>query len=259
MWCKRSWQVSYYGIIITFLNLYLFYLIFYRSTTLRYLINRLISKTSYVAVIDCDVGQPEFTPSGLVSLHIFSKQSSSFSRVEQIFTLPLLSASHLHLHKPQLSYFLSDLTIKNLPGLFEKCIEKLYHQYLLYCDYYSATGNLPILSQGEYLTKDMINDVKISNNFNLLHENPYEEYPLPLLVNTDGMIRGMGVEIQRAIFDIMKPTHILHLQNEKDKVLTSIEDLKYKDVENKLKICILTPGRNTPSSVPAQDLRDIRY
>lgn len=81
----------------------------------------MISKTPFVAIIDCDVGQPEFTPSGLVSLHIISKQFQQQStQLEHTFQVPLLSPPHLHLHQPQLSYFLSDITIKNLPELFEK-------------------------------------------------------------------------------------------------------------------------------------------
>ncbi len=85
-----------------------------KSTCLRYAVNRLLSETSSlgtgtggdggkhkaVCVLDCDVGQSEYTTPGQVSLHII--------------TAPTLSAPHLNVRKPYLGYFFGDISPKQV-------------------------------------------------------------------------------------------------------------------------------------------------
>jgi polynucleotide 5'-kinase involved in rRNA processing len=169
--------------------------------------------------------------------------------------------------------------MKNLPEIFEQCLVALYSKYLLYADYYQTTGRLPLHSEDEdEITPEKLLELSHTSNFHLLaHDSESEEiqFPLPLIVNTDGLIRGIGVEIQRIILQTVKPTHILHLQNEKDKILAPIEEMREQHqqqlqkhseenvdgTENRLKklqISLLTPGRTTASRLSAQDLRDLR-
>ena len=54
-----------------------------KSTFARYLVNATLPHTSVVAYLDTDVGQPEFTPSGMVSLHLL--------------TQPILGPAHTHM------------------------------------------------------------------------------------------------------------------------------------------------------------------
>ena len=44
-----------------------------KSTLARFLCNWLLNTYQRVAYLECDVGQTEFTPSGLVSLNVLSK------------------------------------------------------------------------------------------------------------------------------------------------------------------------------------------
>jgi polynucleotide 5'-hydroxyl-kinase GRC3/NOL9 len=44
-----------------------------KSTFTRMLVNRLLLRHKQVAYLDCDTGQTEFTPPGMVSLHILSE------------------------------------------------------------------------------------------------------------------------------------------------------------------------------------------
>ena len=44
-----------------------------KSSFARVLLNRLLSLHPRVAYLDCDPGQPEFTPPGLLSLHLVDK------------------------------------------------------------------------------------------------------------------------------------------------------------------------------------------
>jgi hypothetical protein len=246
-----------------------------RSTTLRYLINRVLSKTPYVAVIDCDVGQPEFTPSGQLSLHIFSSQklqqppqSVSSSSSPPCF-FPLLSPPHLHLHQPELSFYLGDVTIKHTPDMFEKCVSLLFAKFLLYCDFYRVTGRIP--TDPNDVTREHLEEYSNNSHFHFLSDELEEEednaFPLPLLVNTDGMVRGMGVEIQRYLLNLIEPSHVLHLQTDKDRILRPIEEFlkkqegvtsEEKEKRRKTSLCLLTPGRTQASRLAAQDLRDIR-
>jgi polynucleotide 5'-hydroxyl-kinase GRC3/NOL9 len=44
-----------------------------KSMFTRMLVNRLLLRHKQVAYLDCDTGQTEFTPPGMVSLHILSE------------------------------------------------------------------------------------------------------------------------------------------------------------------------------------------
>jgi polynucleotide 5'-hydroxyl-kinase GRC3/NOL9 len=209
---------------------------FCRSTFLRYSINRLLSKNKIVAVIDCDLGQPELTLSGQISLHIL--------------TTPLLSPPYLHLRQPELSFFLGEISVKECPDLFEKCLRELYGRYTHYRDSYAQSGTL--------LRPDEMGQMTAQSHqrFSALDETPYERYSLPLLVNTDGLIRGMGVEILGSVLGTIHPSHVMHIATQKDVTLPAIEEARLQHKE--LVYASLTPGRMVPSKIAAQDLRDLR-
>jgi len=91
-----------------------------KSTCLRYVINRLLSESNKTAnpivfVIDCDLGQPEFNPPGLLSLHAVSD--------------PLLKPCYMNLQQPLLSFFIGDITSRNEPELFILALKELFEKY----------------------------------------------------------------------------------------------------------------------------------
>jgi len=116
-----------------------------KSTCLRYAVNRLLSpppsppppsqssssssssspprraaSTSAapreVAVIDCDLGQPEFNLPGTLALHVVAA--------------PVLSPPHLRLlHPPEVAYFVGDLTTKHEPEAFAAALDLLMRRY----------------------------------------------------------------------------------------------------------------------------------
>ena len=260
-----------------------------KSTSLRYTLNRLMSKTKCVALLDCDLGQSEFTVSGLVSLHILST--------------PLLSPSHLRLRKPELSFFIGDTTLKADPGLFEVALVRLYERYLELRDVYATTGDVASLST--YTPCDVMDrsvssttgkdtsDKRVSG-FSALDDSPYSKFALPLVVNTDGWIRSMGLEVLTSIITTTKPTHVIHLCTDKNKDLPALYQLgvvpapmvRAKNVSVSedqtastttspsantgnpvsecssgnltAKIFTLKPVRNTASKIAAVDLRNLR-
>ncbi len=75
-----------------------------KSTCLRYSINRLLSKYKAVCVIDYDVGQPELSLPGMLSLHVIRS--------------PILVPNYMNIHaKPECAFYLGDVTSKSNPTL----------------------------------------------------------------------------------------------------------------------------------------------
>ncbi len=69
----------------------------------RYTVNRLLRRYTFVAILDCDVGQPEVGPPGLVSLYITAS--------------PLLSPPHLNYLRnklPDAAYFVGSTSPKQV-------------------------------------------------------------------------------------------------------------------------------------------------
>jgi mRNA cleavage and polyadenylation factor CLP1 P-loop len=174
-----------------------------KSTSVRYVVNRLLSKTDAVAIIDCDLGQPEFTTPGLLSLHIITE--------------PILSPSHMHIKQPLLSYFIGDITSKNEPELFAKALTALTAKY------HKLQSEL--VKKKENLQRR--NDAEV-NSFSMLSDRKFKPRmaPLPLVVNTDGSIRFMGAEVLTAVMEIVLPTHVMHISSEKDRDLPAVNKLK---------------------------------
>jgi polynucleotide 5'-hydroxyl-kinase GRC3/NOL9 len=205
-----------------------------KSTCLRYTINRLLSKVGVVCLIDCDIGQPEIGPPGLASLHIIRS--------------PLLSPPHLNMQHSHVSFFLGDLTTKNEPDIFFQILRELNKKYEELRDEYLISG-------------DNSNNKDLSNIYDVLFNSNSSSCPLPLVVNTDGFIRYIGVEILTAIVDIFNPTNVLHISTEKDKNLSAIDNIITNEAHRShltCKIHTLEPGKLIPSKVAAVDLRTLR-
>jgi mRNA cleavage and polyadenylation factor CLP1 P-loop len=175
-----------------------------KSTCLRYTVNRLLSMTDAVAVIDCDLGQPEFTVPGMLSLHIV--------------TGPILSPTHMHLTEPLLSYFIGDLTSRNEPEHFARALYALMAKYTTLQD----------KALKEELNKRKEKEEKGGNSFSLLSEKKVKlkMTPLPLVVNTDGSVRYMGAEVLIAVMKLVNPTHVLHISSEKDRDLPALDSIR---------------------------------
>eukprot|EP01084_Bolivina_argentea_P201012 343641_1 len=109
-----------------------------KSTLCRYTVNRLLRRYTSVAILDCDVGQPEVGPPGLVSLYITAA--------------PLLSPPHLnHLRKklPDAAYFVGSTSPKQEPDHFTACVAAATSAYRRICR--------PTLSEPSQATPLVIN------------------------------------------------------------------------------------------------------
>ena len=160
-----------------------------KSTFLRYAINRVLSAQSCpnrgnvsfkeyprrVAILDIDSGQPELSPPGMISLTVVSR--------------PLLSDPPMHMvcggncdhndettsefMEHEAAYFFGDITSKADPDTFIQMSSQLMQRY------------------------ETLNEA--------------EDHSLPLLVNTDGWVKGFGFEILSAIIGTINPGHIIQI------------------------------------------------
>jgi polynucleotide 5'-hydroxyl-kinase GRC3/NOL9 len=85
-----------------------------KSTLLRYLANRALEDWETVSVLDCDPGQPELSPPGLLALHALTE--------------PLLGPPHAHAaaqRAPLAARFVGDVTPSADPRLFAAAVRSL--------------------------------------------------------------------------------------------------------------------------------------
>jgi len=146
-------------------------------------------KIQKVAVLDCDTGQPEFSPPGLLTLTIVSE--------------PILSPPHAHMstfHEDDYnkkndddddgspppyelikSYYYGDITSKTNPTFYIQLISTLLSDYQ------------------DYLEQQQ-------------QQNTEEEIELvPLVINTNGWIKSMGYDILSSIIDAINPKHVVQI------------------------------------------------
>ena len=139
---------------------------FGKSTCLRYLTNSLLGRGSKVAILDCDVGQPELSPPGILSLSVVET--------------PLLSppSQHMMITKRHVAAcFVGHVRSNANPVMFLASIRRLVQAYSkLVREAYSG-----------------------------------DESNLPLLVNSDGWLKGLGHEIFASLVGLVAPSHVFHL------------------------------------------------
>ncbi|KAJ3162174.1 hypothetical protein HDU88_007094 [Geranomyces variabilis] len=130
-----------------------------KSTYGRYLVNRLLNIYPKVAFLECDVGQSEFTPSGMISLHVISS--------------PLLGPPFSHFLTPYRSVYVGAISPKCDPDCYLAGLRHLYGVF----------------------ERDFLQ----ANDF------------VPLVINTHGWIRGMGLDLLVHFLHSVQPTHIFQL------------------------------------------------
>ncbi|XP_020108251.1 polynucleotide 5'-hydroxyl-kinase NOL9 [Ananas comosus] len=101
-----------------------------KSTFSRYLLNILLERYKRVGYLDTDVGQPEFSPPGCLSLHIIGEN--------------ILDLMNTSLKTPERCFFYGDISSKRDPEAYLNYVFNLYDYFLKeYCSYNETenTGN----------------------------------------------------------------------------------------------------------------------
>lgn len=152
-----------------------------KSSLCRLLTNNLLNTVASVWYLDTDLGQPELTVPGLVSL--------------TSLRVPLLGPPYTHLvpghllgHKrwpASFSHFIGDISPQSHPELYCRAVRSLY---LKYCQFGmdTSTGKWP-----------------------------------PLIVNTCGWIKGVGLDVLAELLSSVHPSHVIELQSSTSSKLPS--------------------------------------
>ncbi|CAM9457960.1 unnamed protein product [Pylaiella littoralis] len=148
-----------------------------KSSLCRFLVNRLLGRHREVAYMDCDLGQPEFTPPGQVSLH----------RLQT----PVVAPPHANIRQPQLAYFIGTTSSKPEPLLYSAAVRALAE--------HAGAGATSAGGQQHQQQR--------SPSF-FASDAPL---PAPLVVNTDGWVKGMGEDLLGAVIDAVRPRHIVQI------------------------------------------------
>ena len=182
-----------------------------KSTLLRYMTNRLLSlrnnsnyngsKIGGVAILDTDVGQPELAPPGLLRLAIVRS--------------PLLRPPYWNLVDggTEREEAKDDIDENNDDD-----------------DDDDGDGNVEVISSvffGAVTSK--VDPTRYINAVQMLMEKYETEVvqtspdPIPLLINMDGWVKGMGYQILTTLIDIIRPTHLIQILGEtKGQILSLI-------------------------------------
>lgn len=137
-----------------------------KSSYSRYLINRLLSKYKRVAYIETDVGQSEFTPSGLLSLHYL--------------TQPILGPPYTHQQiQPERSFFFGSASPRNNPDYYLECINELV-------DHWKRDQAAVFDDESEWI---------------------------PLVVNTQGWVSGVGYNLLVSQIQKIEPTDVFTMRH----------------------------------------------
>ncbi|KAF8901520.1 hypothetical protein CPB84DRAFT_1777526 [Gymnopilus junonius] len=143
-----------------------------KSTFARTLTNRLLKSYRRVAFLECDLGQSEFTPGGMVSLNIVSE--------------PILGPPFTHPTLPNYAHFIGSNTPRSSPSQYLEAILALIQTYRM--DFQTPTIDV-----------DDDNDSRILD-------------AIPIVVNTMGWTKGLGADLTQKIENMLEPTDIFDIQ-----------------------------------------------
>ncbi|CAD6223056.1 GSCOCG00005372001-RA-CDS [Cotesia congregata] len=110
-----------------------------KSTTTRYLVNKLLQKTEQVIVLDFDPGQSEFTPAGCVSMSIVRK--------------PLLGPNFTHLERPFYQFYIGGIDVTRCLTNYIEGIKKIIECSNNYLDKHN--NSVPVIVNTMGFCKDL--------------------------------------------------------------------------------------------------------
>ncbi|KAI6039252.1 hypothetical protein EDC04DRAFT_3112463 [Pisolithus marmoratus] len=148
-----------------------------KSTFSRTLLNRLLNRYRRVAFLECDVGQSEFTPGGMVALSIIENH---------VFGPPFT-----HPSLPYRAHYVGSSTPRANPFYYLSAIQSLLETYRLEI-------HIPALP-----------DTSISNDGRI-------EDVVPLVVNTMGWTKGLGAELNARVEELVEPSHVFEVEGSEE-------------------------------------------
>ncbi|KAH9936896.1 uncharacterized protein BXZ73DRAFT_89349 [Epithele typhae] len=155
-----------------------------KSSFAKLAVNKLLGRFQRVAYLECDLGQSEFTPGGMVAIHILES--------------PVFGPSFTHPSVPYASHYAGTTSPRTSPSFYLESIQALVQLYHL--DVENAT-----------LDEDAMSDVD---------DNGRITSSIPLVVNTMGWTKGLGADLARRVEENVEPSHIFAFDTHRDEELT---------------------------------------
>ncbi|KIP10541.1 hypothetical protein PHLGIDRAFT_100918 [Phlebiopsis gigantea 11061_1 CR5-6] len=143
-----------------------------KSTLARTLVNRLLARYQRVAFLECDLGQSEFTPGGMVALNILDA--------------PVFGPPFTHPSIPHHAHYIGATTPRNCPSQYLEAISALMQTYNIDVQYASQLDG-------------QTDDGRIAEI-------------IPLVVNMMGWTKGLGADLSRKILDIAQPSVVFDFE-----------------------------------------------
>ena len=137
--------------------------------------HQLVSRYRRVAFLECDLGQSEFTPGGMVALSIIER--------------PVFGPPFTHPTLPHQAHYIGAHNPRSSPSRYLRAIQALVDVYRL--DLQFATSLVDIEDGKE---DDRIADV------------------IPLVINTMGWTKGLGTDLARRIEELVQPSYIFSFE-----------------------------------------------
>ncbi|KAL6304103.1 hypothetical protein BKA93DRAFT_898475 [Sparassis latifolia] len=147
-----------------------------KSVFARTLLNRLLTLYRRVAFLECDLGQSEFVPGGMVAVNVVDK--------------PVFGPPFTHPSVPHSAHYIGAATPRNSPSHYLDSVQALIQTYNVHLQH---AGLVDDTSQGVSSDEDRIVDL------------------IPLVVNTMGWTKGLGADLSRRVEEITDPSDIFEL------------------------------------------------
>lgn len=205
-----------------------------KSTCVRYTVNRLLTQTKAVALLNADPGQPELSAPGVLSLTIVTEPL-----LHQPYNL-YQNSSNNTLFAHERAYYFGANTSQTDPVRFLECVAALVQSYQ---DLVGAATTTSVPNSDA--------SSSISNNKDDDDENPTTT-TMPLVVNLDGWVKGLGNQVLQAVMQQLQPRHVLQIVGDlKSKVFdlaSSLETISANSV-----LHVLYAYNSTQETAPATD------
>ncbi|KAI0052686.1 hypothetical protein FA95DRAFT_1586574 [Auriscalpium vulgare] len=152
-----------------------------KSTFARTLLNRLTLRFRRVAFLECDIGQSEFTPGGIVALTICDR--------------PLFGPPFTHPTLSHQAHYIGSTSPRSSPSHYLSAIQAIMQNYRL--DLQFATSLVDVNDDADSM------DRRIKDT-------------IPLVVNTMGWTKGLGADLSLQIKEIVEPSHVFDFEDRRD-------------------------------------------
>ncbi|KAF9167864.1 Polynucleotide 5'-hydroxyl-kinase grc3 [Actinomortierella ambigua] len=144
-----------------------------KSTFSRVLLNRMLNRYRRVAFLECDIGQSEFSPVGMVALHVLER--------------PALGPPFTHFRAPGRAFYVGHSTPRDDPDYYMACIQELVRTYF------------DEVSHTRHWDED--------DDYHSDTESGDDDH-IPLIVNTQGWIKGMGLDLLLQLLNCVRASHL---------------------------------------------------